>query len=171
MEETLDWSCYQHPYPQEWFSFPHSEEEEIPLSAHEIPKETYSEKHVARRAPRIKLARQFYRRLAEWNSLSNSLIVEDALERSFREQAGRWRTETRHWSSILKMIAHPAYLRIIGMGPAVLPLLLRELQNSSDHWLIALNAITGEDPASPDSTFAEAVEAWLSWGRNEGYLK
>ena len=91
-------------------------------------------------------------------------IVFDALSK-------KWCRETRHTSSISKMITHPAYLRIIGMGRDVLPLLFNELRERPDHWLVALNAIIGEDPASEESTFEQAVEAWLAWGRGKGYLK
>ena len=88
----------------------------------------------------------------------------------FRLLAETWRTETRHTSSLTKMITHPAYLRIMGLGPCVVPLLLHELQARPDHWLVALKATTGEDPAPPGSTFNQAVQAWLEWGRQRGYL-
>jgi hypothetical protein len=68
------------------------------------------------------------------------------------------------------MTAHPSYRRIMGMGREALPLLLRELSERPDHWLVALNAITGEDPAPEGGTFTEAVHAWLAWGAEKGYL-
>ena len=40
----------------------------------------------------------------------------------------------------------PSYQRIIGLGSAVVPLLLRELERQPDHWFWALKAITGADP-------------------------
>ncbi len=52
----------------------------------------------------------------------------------------------------------------------VLPFLFKELEERPDHWLVALNAITGTDPAPPGSTFEAAVEAWLRWGRQHGFL-
>jgi hypothetical protein len=82
----------------------------------------------------------------------------------------RWRRETKHYSSVTRMVMHPSYLRVIGMGRQILPLLLRELETRKDHWLIALNAITGEDPATPECNFQEAVSAWLEWGHRKGYL-
>jgi len=95
----------------------------------------------------------------------------EKLERTFRHLVEQWKKDTLHWSSVAKMIAHPSYRRIMGMGPDALPLLLRELRECPDHWLIALNAITGEDPAPPDSTFHQAVDAWLAWGVQRGYLQ
>jgi hypothetical protein len=56
------------------------------------------------------------------------------------------------------------------MGDRAVPLLLEELRDRPDHWLVALNKITGQDPAEPKSTFSEAVESWLSWGRQRRYL-
>jgi len=91
-------------------------------------------------------------------------------ETEFVWHVSKWRRDTRHYSSVTKMVLHPSYLRIIGMGRQILPLLLNELQVRRDHWLIALNAITGEDPAEDDSTFNQAVDAWLKWGRDRGYL-
>jgi hypothetical protein len=86
------------------------------------------------------------------------------LEESFREQVDRWKNETGHMSSITRAITHPSYLRIIGMGKEALPLLLKELRERPDHWLVALNAITGEDPAADRDNFREAVAKWISWG-------
>jgi hypothetical protein len=88
----------------------------------------------------------------------------------FKTQAEKWHRETLHVSSLTKMVKHPSYLRIIGMGRSVLPFLFRELEQRPDHWLLALSAITGEDPAPAGSTFDAAVSAWLDWGRNHGYL-
>lgn len=99
-----------------------------------------------------------------------SLDPQHSLESEFRTQADQWRRETLHTSSLTKMVMHPSYLRIIGMGRSVLPFLFKELAQRPDHWLVALNAITGEDPAPAESTFDEAVGAWLDWGRRHGYL-
>jgi hypothetical protein len=69
-----------------------------------------------------------------------------------------------------KLTGHRSYKRIVEMGRDVLPLLFRELNAHRDHWLVALNLITGEDPAPEGATFNEAVDAWLAWGREKGYL-
>ncbi len=92
------------------------------------------------------------------------------LARVFSDLAQRWRRETAAHSVLQKKVLHPAYQRIIGLGPAVVPYILRELQREPAHWFWALNAITGADPAPAGSTFQEAAEAWLKWGRERGYL-
>lgn len=94
-----------------------------------------------------------------------------SLEQAFRSCAETWRRQTRHQSSLAKMVSHPAYEAIIAMGKPVLPLLLEELRDRPDHWLVALHRITDEDPAKPGSKFDEAVEAWLEWGRTRRLLK
>jgi hypothetical protein len=102
--------------------------------------------------------------------MSLQAITSNVLETQFAFHANRWHRDTRHTSSLTRMITHPSYLRIIGLGPDAVPLLLRELSQRPDHWLVALNAITGEDPADENATFSEALEAWLEWGRRRGYL-
>lgn len=97
--------------------------------------------------------------------------VDEATELAFMENVEIWRRQTRHMSSVAKMVNHPAYRKIMTMGKPVLPLLMAELRDRPDHWLVALNAISGEDPAPEQSTFTQAVEAWLEWGRKMGYLR
>ena len=97
------------------------------------------------------------------------------LEQLFQEHVARWKTDTQHWSSIKKMLAHSSYLRIIGLaklskGTDIERLLLQELQDEPDNWFAALTAITGEDPVQPHHDFDEAVNAWLEWGRQKGII-
>src|SRR6266542_6462983 len=92
------------------------------------------------------------------------------LDLAFQALAERWRRDNRLISSARKMVLHPAYRQIIGKGPAVIPLILRELQARPDHWFWALHAITGEDPAPHDADFDGAVRAWLAWGRERGFV-
>ncbi|MDZ7359114.1 MAG: hypothetical protein ONB46_00090 [candidate division KSB1 bacterium] len=94
------------------------------------------------------------------------------IEQKFQLLAKEWRDETVHLSSMTKLVMHPKYQNIIGMGPAVLPILFRELQKSPDHWFWALNAITEEDPTNPEDAgdLRKMTEAWLKWAREKGYL-
>src|SRR5438270_5309892 len=98
--------------------------------------------------------------------------AEAELEKTFLELAEQWRRETAVLSSVSKKALHPAYQRIIGMGPAAIPLILRELQRSPGHWFWALTAITGEDPIRPEDAgdVQKMTEAWLDFGRAKGYL-
>jgi len=55
-------------------------------------------------------------------------------------------------------------LQVVGMKTAM------TAEADSAEWFWALNAITGTDPVPAGSTFQEAAEAWLKWGRERGYL-
>lgn len=98
--------------------------------------------------------------------------TESDVERIFDELAEEWREGTRLTSSLTDMVLHPAYQRIIGMGPKAISLILRELQERPAHWFWALSAITGEDPVDPEDAgrLNKMTEAWLKWGRQRGYL-
>jgi len=94
-----------------------------------------------------------------------------SLEQTFHELVTTWRQETRFTSSVTDMAMHRSYQRIIGLGPAAVPLLLRELGRHPDHWFWALHAITGVDPTTPEQKgkVQEMARAWLDWGQEAGY--
>jgi hypothetical protein len=99
-------------------------------------------------------------------------IVETAeLEETFLELAAQWRRETGMMSLVTKMSMHSAYQRIIGMGHAVIPLILRELEQEPDHWFWALQAITGANPVKKEQRgrMKQMAEAWIDWGKSHGY--
>ena len=95
----------------------------------------------------------------------------DGTESAFRKLADKWKQETAHLSSDHEMSMHPAYQRIIGMGPAVVPSLLAELKRDPNHWFWALRSITGENPVSENARgrLDAMITAWLDWGRSRGY--
>jgi hypothetical protein len=92
-------------------------------------------------------------------------------EATFQKLARTWRKETAAHSSLAKKVMHPAYQRIIGMGPVALPLILRDMKRRHGHWFWALDAITqGETPAQGCKDLEEATKAWIDWGETKGYL-
>ena len=96
----------------------------------------------------------------------------ERLAATFRELADQWRAQTLYLSSTTAIATHPAYQRIIGLGPQVLPLVLGELARQPGHWFWALAALTGEDPvADADRGNLPAMTtAWLRWGRENGWI-
>lgn len=94
----------------------------------------------------------------------------DPLGEQFRELAERWRNETGMLSSVDRMSMHPAYQRIIGLGPDVIPYILEDLRHAPDHWFWALVALTGADPAAGEDSMQAAAQAWIDWGVAKGYL-
>ena len=98
--------------------------------------------------------------------------ADPSVEARFETLASTWRAETRVMSSVEDMSTHFAYQQIIGMGPGVVPLILRELEREPEHWFWALRAITGQNPVRPESRgrLDAMTSAWLAWGREQGLV-
>ena len=95
----------------------------------------------------------------------------EPLRVEFAALADQWRRETQHLSLISKRVSHPAYLRIMGMGKPVVPLLLEELRDRPSHWFVALRFTANTDPVPQGANPSRAREAWLEWGRAERLVK
>jgi hypothetical protein len=97
--------------------------------------------------------------------------AEEALQTRFQRLASRWLTETAHVSSSNDLVAHPAFREIVELGPQVIPLLLKELEKRSGHWHRALRRVAGVDPVpqTERGNVEKAAQAWLRWGKEQGY--
>jgi adenine-specific DNA-methyltransferase len=95
------------------------------------------------------------------------------MEKVFRALVKRWKKDTEASSSILRMVKHPAYQEIMGMGEQVVPLLLAELKREPDFWFAALEKLTGANPAPKESAgkIKQIAKAWLDWGRQKGLVQ
>jgi len=93
------------------------------------------------------------------------------VERRFNSLRDEWKAKRGHHSETAKLVMHPAYQQIIGIGPDAIPLILRELAAAPDRWYWALRAISGEDPvpASMRGDSEAMTKAWLDWGKARGY--
>ena len=96
----------------------------------------------------------------------------EELHREFLALAAQWREETAGYSVITPKVAHPAYLRIIGMGPVAAPWILRELEEHGGHWYVALRSITGANPVPHEDRgrIPKMRAAWLTWACEGGWL-
>lgn len=95
----------------------------------------------------------------------------DELERIFNGLVQQVLASTRAESSTQRIALHPAYQQIIGLGQPAVPLLLREVEKRSGRWFWALKSITREDPVAlgDRGRTKKMIEAWLSWGKEQGY--
>ena len=95
----------------------------------------------------------------------------ETLEEKFNRLADAWQDAVAHLSSSSKRDNHPVYREIIALGPPVVPLLLRDLERTSRHWFAALTALTNAQPVPPEDAgnIRKMVEAWLDWGKQQGY--
>jgi hypothetical protein len=95
----------------------------------------------------------------------------EPLEQRFRRLEAQWLAEVGYSSSSTELRNHPAFQEIIALGPAVVPLMLRDLEERPRLWVWALPRITGADPVPPSDrgNIAKMSAAWLRWGREQGY--
>jgi hypothetical protein len=93
------------------------------------------------------------------------------LSNEFRQLVQQWKADVAHLSSTTERTLHPAYLRIIGLGPPAVPLLLAELAREPNHWFSALQAITAANPVPPEDRgrVRKTAEDWLRWGEQNGF--
>jgi hypothetical protein len=95
------------------------------------------------------------------------------IAKRFQELSDRWREDTAELSSIPDIVTHPSYLQIIGLGRAVLPFILEDLEREPNHWFIALSALSGgQNPVRPEhrGRLRDMAHDWLTWGRAHGYI-
>ena len=97
---------------------------------------------------------------------------EASAESRFERLKDEWKQQSQYLSNTTQMAMLRSYQQIIGLGPSVLPLLLRELAREPDHWFWALEAIAGQNPVPAEAVgnVSAMAEAWSAWGRREGLL-
>lgn len=90
------------------------------------------------------------------------------LKHEFETYKGIWENETMLSSSTTEMTNHPAYLHIISLGKDVVPLLLRDMMQSSNHWFCALHKLTGANPVPKEhrGKIQLMIKDWLQWAKD-----
>ena len=112
----------------------------------------------------------------EWGDGADLVIETVAsagdLAAQFTALRREWLEATKYRSFTPQIALHPAYQRIIGLGAAVLPLILRDLEKAPQHWFWALRAISGDnpEPADAEGNIARMSDAWLEWGRRQALI-
>lgn len=100
----------------------------------------------------------------------------------FDELAERWRRETWMHSNPHFIVNNGAFREMADMGEEALPLILQKIEaGESGQWWMLLERITGvrltagvtpipEVPGWVRTDVATLKAAWISWGRERGYL-
>jgi hypothetical protein len=115
-----------------------------------------------------------YRRSLEGNLCAFCYTLDERrIENRFAELVAEWRRGTGGLSSPRAIASHPAYQQIIQMGETALPLIFQELRDNGGWWYPALRALTGKNPVPEEARGKPPLnrEAWLEWGRRNGYLQ
>lgn len=96
--------------------------------------------------------------------------IDPATKQRFVELVQQWRANVAASSSTTQRVTDPAYLEIIALGDAAVPLILKELEHEPNHWFEALRTLTGENPVRPGQrgNMRAMADAWVSWGRQRG---
>ena len=82
----------------------------------------------------------------------------------FMRELRKWRSETKFTSSIDDVLAHEAYRKIVGMGDAVVELLLDELRTRPGFEVYALEDILGNAPYTEEvnGDIKAMSDAWVA---------
>lgn len=90
----------------------------------------------------------------------------------FNDLSSKWKKETAAYSTTLHITRNDNYLDIIGMGQDAVPLILKDLQESPDHWFVALKAITKENPVRKEhlGNIDKMSQDWIDWGKKKKLL-
>lgn len=119
-------------------------------------------------------AHQIEERLAEtfqhWSATET--YERTSQQREFLRLAAQWKSDTEDESSPTRIAMHPAYQRIIGMGPVAIPWILADLEKTHDSWFWALQAITGQTPVLKEDRgyIDRMVRSWVRWGMRSGMI-
>ncbi len=97
--------------------------------------------------------------------------VPETLEQHVQRLLDSWRAETALLSSSSRIVEHPAYQQLIALGPAALPFLFRDLEQTQDgHLSKVLTAITGAHPIPSEERgqTRQIASTWLRWAHENG---
>lgn len=114
---------------------------------------------------------EFSHRPAKPHTLPSE-IEDFVAELEFNFLTNGWKKDTWYMSSPIAIAEHPSYQAIVGKGQSVLPMILRDLEDSRAQWFVALRQITGESPVQPEErgNIDAMTSAWLAWGKERQYI-
>lgn len=157
--------CETHSRPGDWYGRPRSNEP----TSWRTRKRQLAEAVVVRYGYRLDLSGA--RKRNDRRALQFA-VTDLSVELRFRALAREWKTEARLASTPTQMFLLPSYQRIIGLGPKVIPAILRDLLREPNHWFWALAALSGENPVNTKDigNVRAMTQSWLQWGKQQGYL-
>jgi hypothetical protein len=104
------------------------------------------------------------------NAPTAKVLPAPDLRERFERLTSEWKEQSRFLSNTAQIAMLRPYQRIIGMGTAVVPLILEQLDREPDQWFWALESITDENPVPREEmgNVKAMARARLEWGRKQG---
>ena len=95
-----------------------------------------------------------------------------SLEEQFSALARQWTSKIKGHSLMGRAALNPAHLDILKLGNGAIPLILKRLKSDPTPWFITLRMIAGHSPVKPKDAgnIQKMTEAWLAWGKENGYI-
>lgn len=105
-------------------------------------------------------------------AMPGTISIDGTTEQRFQQLAREWLRDTAFVSDPIEKFMHPAHMKILGMGEKILPLVLREVERMSGHWFMVLDAISPENPVTPEDQASpeRTAHAWVDWGKKQGLI-
>jgi hypothetical protein len=94
----------------------------------------------------------------------DEISVEDRLK--FLKLNESCDSDTQFYAHPYRVVNNPNYREIVQMGPKAIPLIIAALDAKPFRYFPALRALVGVNIDSEASTFREARERWLQWGKD-----
>jgi hypothetical protein len=146
-----------------------------PVSAQLTPPEPQKQEFVfTGGSPRYSLIDHEANTVTVMSSLSGLSQVSPEIEREFYVLAQTWRNKTAHLSLDVQRASDFDYQQIIGMGNDALPLIFREIKETTSDWFWALAAIARNKapviPVEAEGDVDGIAAIWLQWGKDNGYV-
>lgn len=91
----------------------------------------------------------------------------------FEQLFDEWYADTAPHSNPEIIFGHQAFLQIIELGEAAIPLIFKKIQEKDSLILAAMPRITGQSPV-PKAHFGKFFlikKDWLNWGIQNGYIQ
>jgi hypothetical protein len=100
-----------------------------------------------------------------------ALKDKNELQEIFAKLSKEWIIETATLPLINEKFMHSSYQKIIGIGPEIVPILLKEISVNPEYWFWALEAITHESPIKIEQRgrVKDMVNSWIQWGKEKSY--
>ena len=102
----------------------------------------------------------------------NGEAEEDSVAEKFDRFFEKWYEETAPISGSA-IFTNPNHQKMIDLGEAAIPLMLKKLQEKPHFLFRALAKISGENPVLKEhhGKFDLIIEDWLNWGKQKGFVQ